>query len=169
MTQTTAAAERSAHVVREVITEHGVGPCIEVAPGVWKLRVVVELERQRDAIAAERDAAQATAKRLRKGLTDLGRAYVRLLEIGRDRIMDLGGACDPVDVMEAGDPALRAARALVAEAGLGQDDQAETPTAAARRALDSARNRIRFAIAELEGAVAGIDVEMSDLEVERHG
>jgi hypothetical protein len=169
MTQTTAAAERSAHVVREVITEHGVGPCIEVAPGVWKLRVVVELERQRDAIAAERDAARATVERLRKGLTDLDRAYVRLLETGRDRIVDLGGDCDPVAVMEAGDPALRAVRALAAELGLGQGDQAETPTAAALRALDSVRNRVNFAIAELEGVVAGIDVEVSDLEAERHG
>lgn len=32
--------------------------------------------------------------------------YVRLLESGRDRIRDLGGECDPVDVMERNDPLL---------------------------------------------------------------
>lgn len=39
-------------------------------------------------------------------------AYVNLLEIGRDRIIALGGDCDPVDVMEAGDPALHRARTV---------------------------------------------------------
>ncbi|WP_312681313.1 hypothetical protein [Stenotrophomonas chelatiphaga] len=43
----------------------------------------------------------------------LYRAYVRLLESGRDRILDLGGTCDPVDVMEARDIDLRAARDLI--------------------------------------------------------
>ena len=46
-------------------------------------------------------------------LRHLYRAYVSLLEIGRDRIIGLGGTCDPVDVMEAGDPALRRARAAI--------------------------------------------------------
>lgn len=50
--------------------------------------------------------------RLEAGIKRLMMAYVRLLEVGRDRILDLGGDCDPVDVMEAGDPSLRAARAL---------------------------------------------------------
>lgn len=45
-----------------------------------------------------------------KALEKLSLAYVNLLEIGRDRIIALGGTCDPVDVMEAGDPSLRAAR-----------------------------------------------------------
>jgi len=40
----------------------------------------------------------------------LYRAYVRLLESGRDRIIELGGTCDPVDVMEANDVDLLAAR-----------------------------------------------------------
>jgi len=43
----------------------------------------------------------------------LYRAYVRLLEAGRDRILLLGGDCDPVDVMEASDADLRAARSLI--------------------------------------------------------
>ncbi|HFF6216643.1 hypothetical protein [Stenotrophomonas maltophilia] len=43
----------------------------------------------------------------------LYRAYVRLLESGRDRIKDLGGTCDPVDVMEANDVDLQAARRVL--------------------------------------------------------
>lgn len=43
----------------------------------------------------------------------LYRAYVRLLESGRDRIRDLGGTCDPVDVMEANDVDLQAARRVI--------------------------------------------------------
>ena|ERR1700761_3547849 len=43
-------------------------------------------------------------------LRDLYLAYVRLLEAGRDRIRDLGGECDAVDVMERDDPALIRAR-----------------------------------------------------------
>lgn len=40
---------------------------------------------------------------------DLRKAYVSLLESGRDRIIDLGGQCDSVEIMEASDPALRSA------------------------------------------------------------
>jgi hypothetical protein len=43
----------------------------------------------------------------------LYRAYVRMLESGRDRIIDLGGTCDPVDVMEANDVDLQAARRVI--------------------------------------------------------
>lgn len=41
------------------------------------------------------------------------RAYVNLLETGRDRIMQHGGTCDQVDVMEANDPALRESKAAI--------------------------------------------------------
>jgi hypothetical protein len=58
---------------------------------------------QLPALLAEREA-------LREALQRLYRGYVATLETGRDRIMDLGGTCDPVDVMEEGDPFLRAAR-----------------------------------------------------------
>lgn len=44
---------------------------------------------------------EGAARRLRSD-------YVRMLETARDRIRDLGGECDPVDVMERADPALRA-------------------------------------------------------------
>lgn len=53
---------------------------------------------------------------LLKALKDLSRAYVRLLESGRDRIMALGGDCDPVDVMERGDPYLANAKEAIARA-----------------------------------------------------
>lgn len=50
---------------------------------------------------------QPTAEQnARDELSRLYAAYVRLLEIGRDRIISAGGTCDPVDVMEKGDPAL---------------------------------------------------------------
>lgn len=48
-------------------------------------------------------------------LRALYRAYVQLLESGRDRIVSLGGDCDPVERMESGDPALHAARAVIAK------------------------------------------------------
>lgn len=49
-----------------------------------------------------------------KALDRLYRAYVNMLEGGRDRIVFLGGDCDPVEVMEAGDPVLVATRAVLA-------------------------------------------------------
>ena len=52
----------------------------------------------------------AEIERLRSALKDLSRAYVSMMETGRDRIIALGGDCDPVDVMERGDPYLRKAR-----------------------------------------------------------
>lgn len=59
-------------------------------------------------------ASQALAIDLEQGLRDLYRAYVRLLESGRDRITSLGGDCDPVDVMERSDIDLRKVRDLLA-------------------------------------------------------
>lgn len=43
-------------------------------------------------------------------------AYVNLMETGYDRIIALGGSCDPVDVMEAGDPAIRRVNEVIARA-----------------------------------------------------
>jgi hypothetical protein len=76
---------------------------------------------------SERNAAQAEAKtaigmwksalargdRVDEAETELKKlmlAYVNLMENGHDRIVSLGGSCDPVDVMEKGDPYLRRAR-----------------------------------------------------------
>lgn len=72
--------------------------------------------------AAKDDAARLHAEKMamfdklvaaRTGLHELSKAYVNLLEIGRDRITSLGGDCDSVEKMETGDPALIAARALL--------------------------------------------------------
>ncbi|KGP01106.1 hypothetical protein JT27_15010 [Alcaligenes faecalis] len=52
---------------------------------------------------------------LREALRHLIRGYVNLMENGRDRILFLGGQCDPVDVMEASDPWLKSARAALAQ------------------------------------------------------
>lgn len=52
-------------------------------------------------------------------LKALYHAYVRLLESGRDRIIDLGGTCDPVDVMEVNDVDLQAARRVIDSQAVG--------------------------------------------------
>ena len=52
--QSDAAAERSAHVLRDsgpqLVSVH---PMVEVSPGVWRLRAVVEAEAERDAARGE--------------------------------------------------------------------------------------------------------------------
>lgn len=52
--------------------------------------------------------------RLEAALRRSRRAYVSLMETGRDRIISLGGSCDPVEVMEAADPELRLIDAALA-------------------------------------------------------
>lgn len=64
--------------------------------------------------SADFAAGHAAEQRARDEIRRLYAAYVRLLEIGRDRIIAAGGTCDPVDVMEAGDPALVRVRAFLA-------------------------------------------------------
>jgi len=60
--------------------------------------------------------AQAEGWRdLLDGYRGLYRAYVNTLEAARDRIRDLGGECDPLDVMERSDPALSLARERLAK------------------------------------------------------
>ncbi len=68
-------------------------------------------------------AARADAAAQAVDLADfkaLYRAYVRLLESGRDRIKDLGGSSDPVDVMEANDADLQAARRVIDRKAVGK-------------------------------------------------
>ncbi len=57
----------------------------------------------------------AAAPDLLDALKNLRRAYVSLLQSGRDRILDLGGTCDPVDRMERDDPALRVVDGILAK------------------------------------------------------
>ncbi len=55
---------------------------------------------------------------LLKALHELKRAYIRTLEAGRERIIELGGSCDAVEAMVSADPALIATdRALTAAKG----------------------------------------------------
>lgn len=63
-------------------------------------------------------------EKLREELRALCRAYVSLLEAGADCIASLGGACDPVSVMEARDHALRRARAALQGSAPEQKEQA---------------------------------------------
>lgn len=74
-------------------------------------------DAERQVTSAWNARKATTAAGLVDGFRSLYRAYVRLLESGRDRIRDLGGDCDPVDVMERNDPFLVEARALLAAIG----------------------------------------------------
>ena len=49
-------------------------------------------------------------------LKNLRRAYVNLLESGRDRIVFLGGQCDPILTMVENDPHLKSSEAVIAKA-----------------------------------------------------
>ena len=58
----------------------------------------------------------AAAPDLLDELKKLRRAYVSLLETGRDRIIQYGGQCDSVEAMEAADPYLKSSSAVIAKA-----------------------------------------------------
>jgi hypothetical protein len=62
--------------------------------------MLIDLLKQRDELLA--------------ALEKMNRAYVGLMENGRDRIIMLGGDCDQVDVMERNDPNLCEIRATIA-------------------------------------------------------
>lgn len=59
MTQANDAAERSAHVSRGPARGCTVAPCVEVAPGQWKLRVLVDAEAEIARLRAELAACRA--------------------------------------------------------------------------------------------------------------
>jgi hypothetical protein len=65
-----------------------------------------------------KDEALALALEAHKKLI---RAYINLLETGRDRIISHGGTCDSVEQMEASDPALREAREAITAIKQAQD------------------------------------------------
>lgn len=80
----------------------------------------VTLEAGRNRFVATPKPAAPPAQAVHLGdFKALYRAYVRLLEAGRDRIRDLGGTCDPVDVMEANDVGLQAARRVLDSQAVG--------------------------------------------------
>lgn len=97
----------------------------EAADALDALRAEAKEQARLLGISAERELAmRAENERLRIELRALIRGYVNLMESGRDRIIDLGGQCDPVDVMEANDPWLRSARAALIEQEQGNADSA---------------------------------------------
>lgn len=76
-------------------------------------RDAAEGKAVRGEMAAEQQAAPDVAG-LKEALKSMVSGYMRLLQSGYDRITDLGGDCDPVDVMERDDAYLREARATLA-------------------------------------------------------
>lgn len=73
----------------------------------------------------------------RKDMQRLYNAYVRLLESGRDRIRDLGGECDGVDVMERNDLDLRHARDVLTTPPRHPADEGAVDDSMVERAADA--------------------------------
>lgn len=73
MTQANDAAERSAHVSRGPARGCTVSPVVEVAPGLWRLRVLVEAEAEIARLETENAALRAdlALAREREGMTGL--------------------------------------------------------------------------------------------------
>ena len=82
--------------------------------------------------------AQDVNAELVEAFDKLYKKYVNLLEAGRDRILELGGTCDPVDVMEMSDPGLRDARTALANARAAQEPYSPNHTELANKALRQA-------------------------------
>lgn len=75
----------------------------------WKSRE--EVRKLEADIASRQSWKESAIAKLR----DMDRQYVLLMENGRDRIVFLGGDCDPLDMMERGSPVLIALRKFIAE------------------------------------------------------
>lgn len=73
-----------------------------------------DLTLKRDTLQEALSATVEQRDELLAALKKLNRAYVQLLENGRDRILSLGGECDPVDYMEQVDCNLAECRATIA-------------------------------------------------------
>ncbi len=84
--------------------------CMEPDGGDGPCRGYEALATEAKNLRAKLDRTKGDA---RSALKELSHAYVNLLEIGRDRIVSLGGECDSVEKMESGDPALIQARAVI--------------------------------------------------------
>lgn len=74
----------------------------QVGDDSWQEEKISKLTQQRDELLA--------------ALKDISKAYLRLLESGKDRIESLGGDCDSVDYMAAHDDSLISALSAIAKA-----------------------------------------------------
>ena len=74
------------------------------------------IDEQKDSKGLANARLIAAAPELLSELKNLRRAYVSLLETGRDRIIQHGGQCDSVESMEAADLNLKSARAAITKA-----------------------------------------------------
>lgn len=77
---------------------------------VWRM-ITADNDLPEHPLQALADESQQPSvnQELLTALKELRRQYVGLMENGRNHILNLGGDCDPVDVMERGDPYLRQA------------------------------------------------------------
>lgn len=138
--------------------------CAEIAQEFAMSKYASQQDRfsamlQRIATLEATNAAQAEQlANLESALRRLYRGYVNTVENGRSRIIDLGGECDPVDVMEQSDPLLIEMRALLQssapaepQAGVELTDERKS-----RSVLDlwsnplfSVEQRLDYAVAEV--------------------
>ncbi|GAA0260344.1 hypothetical protein [Rhodanobacter caeni] len=82
------------------------------------LRLGPKLTRaQFERVADDLERVHAAVAELIKDHKALYKHYVSTLESARDKIIDLGGDCDPVDRMEQSDPVLAQSRAILARVG----------------------------------------------------
>lgn len=70
-----------------------------------------EIEKEEGCVT---ESHEAVREGLLTALERMNLAYVTLMENGRDRIIQLGGECDSIDVMERDDPYLRESRSVIA-------------------------------------------------------
>lgn len=86
---------------------------------VGLVELIASRDREIEDLRASVESYQrllVAAPNLLDALKELRRAYVNLLESGRDHIVSLGGQCDDVTTMEAADPFLSRAVAAIAKA-----------------------------------------------------
>lgn len=79
--------------------------------GKWIALVPAENDRHLELVKLKEQRDELSG-----ALRQMTRAYVRLVETGRDLLVMQGYDCDPVEKMEADDPNLIAARAAIAKA-----------------------------------------------------
>jgi len=104
--QSTAAAERSAHVTRQPRAQVVTWPVVETAPGAWKLRAVVDAERAgyAEGMAAAATVARATAARIRARAhgCHVAASNASTLEMHADALAEMQRRAEPTGLEERG-------------------------------------------------------------------